>query len=154
MLKLFLYIWSALKDCFLFNNSSHVNPNLKMISGKILKPYHFTHHNSYNMRLTGNKILFILPIPKQQITTRPFFKTANILERKQNKTRSLRRGRGKEKRRIQILIQNSPLSIANGDTSACFKVSFSLSLFPMSKGIWLRQEEPPALPAQNQSLPP
>lgn len=61
--------------------------------------------------------------------------------------------RGQEKRTIKRQILNFPFIIMNGDTSASFWALF-LSIFPKSKRIRLRQEEPPALPAQNQSLPP
>lgn len=65
--------------------------------------------------------------------------------RDQKNQKTKKRVRGKDKRRIKRLIQNVSLRIANEDTLASFfNCSFFPFIFPKSKRIWLRQEEPPA----------
>lgn len=64
--------------------SSHENPNLNMISGKILKPYHFTHQNSHNWRLTGSKQDSVPP-SYPQTTNQPLFLNCKYSEEEKKK---------------------------------------------------------------------
>lgn len=55
-----------------------------MISGKILKPYHFTHQNSHNLRLTGSKQDSVPP-SYPQTTNQPLFLNCKYSEEKKKK---------------------------------------------------------------------